>query len=38
MINLHLCPCLGYETFCELRRSVGWAFWAEIPTQNEKNL
>ena len=24
MNNLHLCPCLGYETFCELRRSVGW--------------
>ena len=24
MNNLHLCPCLGYETFCELRRIVGW--------------
>lgn len=24
MNDLHLCPCLGYETFCELRRSVGW--------------
>ena len=38
MNDLHLCPCLGYETFCELRRSVGWEFWAEIPTQTEKNL